>query len=1196
MIGNRYRITEEIEKTGLYIAYKAEDQKTGAPAIVYVPLKQELDSESLLRFKKEAETMAAVSHPNIAKILGYGAEKGALFLAAEFCEGARLPSLISGGKIAIDQALDIIYQISKGLAFAHQQGILHQNLNSGSIVIHDGQIKIYGFCLSKVINIANTNDQETIINTFSYMSPEQAGITEITPDERSDLYSLGIIFYELLAGDKPFKEDDLGFLLEQQISKVPKRPKEINPKIPDNLENIALKLLEKLPGKRYQSAKGLLSDLAKAKNISEEFEFGADDQSGKISYQTRFIGRKKELQSLKEHVQLAKEGQGQLCLVSGSAGMGKTRLINEIVGPANLFSGKCNKYGALLPYYPFIEALNEYIGAIEKKNEAEKTERIAKIKEALGELGGVITQVIPSLKNLLGEMPQPVKLEPDREKNRFFNVLLSFFKAISKSEDPPVIFLDDLQWADWGTIELLRFLTPNLPSSNLLLLGSFRSEDVEGDHPLMVLLKEFHAEIRLEPFSMEKTSTMITEVLGYKEKAPPELLIAVYERSKGNPFFTIQLLRSMVENKIISRKENNWAFDPKKINETTAPDSMIDLLLGRIRILTPKEATILSCAAAIGSDFDYETLLSITKTAPDNIIVTLDKAADLMFIWSTAKNIYTFSHDKIREALYEKIDPPTKRWLHEEIALYLENKYILKIDSLIYELAHNYYEGMNKEKAFEYSVKAGDRARAVYANEEVIRFYTRALDLMKAIGADPDRKIVFQLKEGLGDTYSLMGEFNTAIKYYSEAEPFAGTTLEKLNLFEKEGYVIFSKGNLPESIKYYEKGLLLVKIKIPASFPSILIMLVWQTMIQMTHTFLPFLVSAKKDQTAYETVKIMERLVCVLWFLNTVKCLAVHLFGINLAERFGPSRILCQVYSDHGIAISVFPLFKRALRYQLKSYEIAQKLNDPWNIALSQSFLGLVHYYMQEWDKSIDWLKKATYGFDRIGDPWNSILAQIHLGYDYRNKSDFEEAAKYLKKAFDLSYRIKDIRSMGQALSGLCEVLAYKGELEAAEKEIEKAVGYCEQAQDLLVLAMALRDHAKILMLKGDIENALLKVQKSRELIAKHLFRSDYCVPTYLILADLYLKSGNTKKAWWPMTWGFILALSFKNYLGYAYRVRGVYCCLKGKPKKGIKYLDKSAEILAKQGNNYELELTKKAKLSYAPDKPPVPQSPTLSR
>ncbi|MFC1571650.1 protein kinase [Candidatus Margulisiibacteriota bacterium] len=1210
LIDNCYEVIGELGRGSNSVVYKAKDRQSNSTVAVKVLAKQRRDAESILRFRKEAEIISKLSHPHIVKLIGYGNHGGSIYLAMELIKGKSLCDLLKEATFSLEFCLDIIMQIAETLDYVHGRGIIHRDLKPKNIVVgRDMQgvvvIKIIDFCLARVMDLTELLDREAIVGTFSYMSPEQAGTLPVLPDERSDLYSLGIIFYELLTGEVPFQGEDVSTILHQHIAKEPKSLKAMKEGLPEIIDQLVLKLLKKAPEERYQSAKGLLSDLRRIKEMLKEqklsgFKLGSEDRAGKLSYLIRFIGRQEEVRELREDFGLSRDGIGRLSLVSGLSGMGKTRLINELhpyveKSQGIFVSGKCNKYGARLPYSAFVEAITEYVEVIKRKPAVKRKEQIKKIKGALGELGGVITQFVPALEELIGRAPALVKLEVEREKMRFFNVTQAFLNAAASKENPLVIFLDDLQWTDLGTIELLRFLVPQLLLSHILIIGSFREEEVETSQPLLGLLnrlreeKILFREINLRPFGAPETGQMIRETFGYQGEVPEELLEMVQELAKGNPFYTLQMLRAMVDEEVIYFEEQEWQFDVKRLQQVSLPTSLMELILVRVGTLKPEIRNILSFASVIGRDFKYEILASITKMPTDEVLDVLDEAQRQMFIWGKpglVKGIYTFSHDKLREALYEKLNVPRRKELHEEIAKWLEEGN--KDD--IYELAHHYFEGLNKKKALDYSVKAGDRAQAVYANEEVLRFYQRALALLEAEGGQEGGPLWLKLKEGMGDAYCLLGQYESSTACYNTVAQFTATKLEKVKLLEKQGYAIFVKGDLPKAAEYYEEGLRILSIKIPKSLSGRLIFALQIILVQVGHTFLPAVIARhrlKHDQAAKLKVKLLRRLGYVHWFSSsTIQAFIALMLAINIAEHIGPSNELCQVYSDQGILVSAIPLFKRALKYQYRSMAMAEELNELWSLAQCQAFCGIVHYYIQQWDKSIELLTKGTDGLKRLGDPWQYVINYDHLGYVYRNKSDFETAARYLKEAYEVACQVDDPRSMGQSLSGLSEVQGFKGELDKAEKNILKTMECCKRASDVLVLAMAYRDYAQILLQKGEAAAAVEQAKHSKHLIEKNLFRSEYCVPTYIVLASALLKLAEAKningrarrqylkEAWWPMQWGYILSLSFKNYLGYAYRVKGVDACLRGKKKRGQKYFDQSIKVLEQQGNKYELGRT----------------------
>lgn len=1209
VIADRFRIIQKLGEGSLATVYSALDIQENRVIALKILSKQRRDEESRLRFRRDVEALSKIDHPNIVKILSCGEYEGSSFLAMELFEGTNLSRLLKKRKMTLDMAIKTVTDVAAALEIVHERGILHRDLKPRNILIKGEETKISDFCVARIVNLVDILDKPAMIDTLSYMSPELTGVLPVVPDERSDLYSLGIIFYELVTGEPPFIGDDIGTILHQHVTKSPKDPRQLDPSIPEVVANMVLKLLKKQPEERYQSARGLLADLERIKSeravrgAYEIFSLGIEDSISRPSYHTKFIGRKEELAELTETIWLAGEGRGRFASISGMAGIGKTRLINELRPYCDekgvlLISGKCNKYGGQHPFNPFVESITDYSNILSIKSGEEKDAEVRTIREALGGLGGAMTQMAPALEGVMGKMPELVKLEPERERMRLFQVIFSFFSAIASRERPLIIFLDDLQWSDLGTIELLDFLGPKLAQSPILILGSFREEEISKDHPLGRLLRKFQdsgvpfKQINLKSLPIKETGMIIRGLFGYKEDVPRPLLVLAQERTKGNPFYLLQVLGSMVDKKIMYLEENKWKFNVERMKYAELPSTVIELLLGRLERLAPEVARVLTYASAVGKEFSYDLLKNITKIPGEELIGVLDETLSHMFIWEKPgliRGIYTFSHDKIREALYEKLDSASRKELHEEIARSLEEAYRENLDAVVYDLAYHYFQGLNKEKALDYAILAGEKAKWTYSNEDVIRHFERALLLLEQKGFGKGSKPWVKLQEEIGDAHCLLGEYDKSIACYDDVAPFQKTRLEKAKLLEKKGYAIFNKGDLAQACNYYEEGLRLLNIKIPKSVGGTAALLLSQVLIQMGHTYFPFVTAKRKWRESVPArirVKILLRLSYVLWFTNLMRCLAAQFFSMNIAEHIGPTKELFQTYSGHGIAMSAFPFFKRALKYQYRSLKMAEEIHEPWSIAQVQSFLGLVHYYVQEWDQSIEWLTKATQGLSKLGDPWENILAYIHLGYDYRNKSDFESAQKYFEIAHELACRLKDLRSMGQSLSGLCEVLAFKGEIEKAEENIAKALEYCEKAFDKLVLAMALRDHAQILIRKGEVEKAIGQARRSKRLIEKYFFRSDYVVPTYLVLSEACLKLAerkdiskkerkrNLKVALRAVRWGLFLAIFFKNYLGYAYRVKGVYHCLTGNIRKGQSYFSRSVQILKRQNNRYELDRT----------------------
>ncbi|MCK4799224.1 MAG: AAA family ATPase, partial [Spirochaetes bacterium] len=401
-------------------------------------------------------------------------------------------------------------------------------------------------------------------------------------DERSDLYSLGVVFYQLLTWELPFKAKELSTLLHEQVTKEAPPATRINSDIPKLIAEIITKLMSKEQELRYQSAKGLLYDLDRYLKGETGFIIGEKDQKVKLTYQTRLVGREEELNKIKALVDKAWSKEGSICLIGGEPGVGKTRLVealkeyvyNKGYKAGGLFiEGRCVSQENKTPYQSFRNAINEYIRKVEKLDQDEKDKEINRIKEIAGDLGGIIIKLNPNMKKILGDAPDLTELDSEKENQRFLMVISNFFQHLEAEGNVCILFLDDLQWADEGSLRLLEEIAVGINKTNLIIVGTYRSNEVDEGHSLARIKKEAKeqnkyplVDILLQKFGHNRLNKMVAGVLGEKEEYAYQLTDYVLKKSAGSPFFAITILRELVEQKTLVWKDGKWIEDWDKIN------------------------------------------------------------------------------------------------------------------------------------------------------------------------------------------------------------------------------------------------------------------------------------------------------------------------------------------------------------------------------------------------------------------------------------------------------------------------------------------------------------------------------------------------------------------------------------------------------------------------------------------------------
>ncbi|MFA5117149.1 MAG: AAA family ATPase, partial [Candidatus Omnitrophota bacterium] len=495
-ISNRYKLNEEFISDSLSTLYISQDLHNNKPVFLSLLSEKSLSRplEIQLRFKRAAEKAAKLSHPNLLKTLEVAEFENKLYLVSEYIDSITLSNYLKqpqnlGQPLNTDLAVNLILQVSSALSAAHEQVFLHQAIQPQSILIDQqagqlDQVKLFNFGYAILQDISRITEKEEIISTFGYLSPEASGILRKPVDLRSDIYSLGILFYQLLTGRLPYEAKDISNLIHQHIAIKPAPPSKLNNTIPPVLDNIILRLIAKEPSERYQGLSGLISDLMEYQNQRAQgkelvdFEIARFDKLREISFSTRLIGRDKELNQLNELLNKTKQGQGSLAFVFGEPGIGKSRLVDELRGSIHSLNGlfcggKCYQFEFRTPYKVFAEAIDAYIEKIKRLSTQEQEAHIARIKDALGELGGEVVKIAPAITDLIGTPSKLVELEPEKEKIRFLITVTNFLASFSSSESPLLMFLDDLQWADDGSLEILERFAEKLRNTATTLIVSY---------------------------------------------------------------------------------------------------------------------------------------------------------------------------------------------------------------------------------------------------------------------------------------------------------------------------------------------------------------------------------------------------------------------------------------------------------------------------------------------------------------------------------------------------------------------------------------------------------------------------------------------------------------------------------------------------------------------------------------------------
>lgn len=766
VLRQRYRLESEIGRGGMGVVYRATDLELQRPVAVKV-LTEAASPDARQRLLREARAAAALNHPHIISVHDVGESDSTPFFVMELVQG---PSLAKAPPTELSGIIDVASQICSALEHAHSSNIVHRDLKPDNVLLSGSgstpSVKLADLGLALPGYGARISRSGLILGTASYMAPEQALGQKV--DGRADLYALGVLLYELTTGRLPFVADDPLAVVSQHVHAPVVPPRMLRPDLPRKLEDVILRLLQKNPADRFASARETATALADCLSSSEM----VDDSDAVATVaildalsRGRLVGRRTELAEARELWRHAREGHGHAILFSGEPGAGKTRLARELTIQAALdgavvMRGGCYEYEATTPYLPFVEAFRDWVR--EQKDDAA-------LRSALGDSAPQIAKLAPELEVRLGPFAARPELEPHEERLLFFDAVAQVFSKLAQTSGL-LFYGDDLHWADRGTLWLLAHLLRQTREQRVLIVGCYRETELDRAHPLAKALVDWNRErlvtrITLHRFNASETSAQLGALLG--EEVSSEFGDAVHRETEGNPFFVEEVLKALIEQGSIHRQSGRW--QRCDLDELVIPQSVKEAIGNRLNRVSAQSNEVLRAAAVLGKTFSFEELkATATNTSEDALLDALDESAGAQLIVAGSDDSFTFTHDKIREVLYEELNPIRRRRLHRNAAEGLE-RHCGPGGCAVERLAYHYIHAGEYEHGLKYAKQAAREAVRVFAFDEAIAAYNRALECAEALGLVDEQ---LAQEELIGKVYMLHGETIAAGEHFERALSF----------------------------------------------------------------------------------------------------------------------------------------------------------------------------------------------------------------------------------------------------------------------------------------------------------------------------------------------------------------------------------------------------------------------------------------
>jgi len=764
--------------------------------------------------------------------------------------------------------LGLAIALSDILGRIHAANIIHKDINPGNIVFNldTGVVKIIDFGIATQFNRTNPTfkNPHVLEGTLAYLSPEQTGRMNRMLDYRTDFYSLGVTFYELLTGQLPFPTQDILELVHCHIAKPPIPVHKLNATIPKPISGIILKLMAKNAEDRYQSAWGIKADLERCAGQLAEMgqinamSLGLQDVSEQFCIPQKLYGREAETKALLAAFDRVarKETFGEICqlesgienaqfnvelmLVAGYAGVGKTALVQELYKPITakhgyFISGKFDQFRRNIPYSAIVDALQKLVQQLLGEPDEQVQQWRSRLLSALGSNGQIIIDVIPEVELIIGKQPPVPEVGAKEAQNRFNRIFQNFVRVFCSKEHPLVIFLDDLQWFDSATLKLIELILLDEQTQYLFLIGAYRDSEVHPTHPLVLTLLELRnqgavlQEITLAPLTLEPLSQLIAETLGRNIDTVRSLAQLVLRKTEGNPFFVGEFLRMLYsENLLIfNAKQLSWQWDIAKIQAQNITDNVVELLLIQLKKLPNETRRILRLAACVGAEFDLKTLAIICERSPQAIFQGLLAAIQAGLIQPLSEldeNLlvqdYKFLHDRVQQAAYALIDESQKQVVHLQIGRNLLEKTSPEQRSdRLFEIIDHLNQGLElvtarseRTEIARLNLMAGQKAKAATAYEAAFKYFTTGLKLLNSESWLSEYDLTLALYSEAAEAAYLHGCFDEMEQLVEVVLARAKTAVDKVQAYDSRIQGYLSRGNLKEALKTGSEALKLLGI------------------------------------------------------------------------------------------------------------------------------------------------------------------------------------------------------------------------------------------------------------------------------------------------------------------------------------------------------------------------------------------------